>query len=61
VRLNIETTLRGQAKVYATSASVGSAKEGVLEKAQKSQVQDSKDLAQEELRTRVLVCTPLPS
>jgi hypothetical protein len=31
VRLNIETTLRGQAEVYATSVVVGSMKVGVLE------------------------------
>jgi hypothetical protein len=36
VRLDIETTLRGQAKVYAISATAGAVEAGVLEEGEKS-------------------------
>jgi hypothetical protein len=61
VRLHIETTLRGQAKVYVTSAAAGSVEAGILEDSAEVLGVGVEKLVQEGSGTQAWVRTPLPS
>jgi hypothetical protein len=61
IRLNIKLFYEDRQKSTPPQQQQGPWKQGYSRKAQKSQAQESKELAQEESEIRVWVRTPLPS